>query len=241
MEERGLIEALLGKLGGRFSATLGIELDRGDSQEVFKWFLAAILYGARISETIATRTYREFEARGVLSPEAILETGWHGLVEILDDGGYVRYDFKTATKLLEVMTALKERFDGDLNRLHAQAEGPEDLERTLMALGKGIGPVTVNIFLRELRDVWEKADPLPQELTVLAARRLGFTPLAGSSDEERREIMGQLRAVWERHALPGWDFADFEAALVRLGKGYCRRRRWMVCPLGERCGCRPEG
>lgn len=253
MEEKELIRELLDKLGGRFSRDLGIDLDQGDSREVFKWFLAAILYGARISETIATRTYRQFEARGVLSPEAILEAGWGKLVEILDDGGYVRYDFKTATKLLEVMTALKERFKGDLNQLHAQAQSPEDLEKKLMALGKGIGPVTVNIFLRELRGVWEKADPLPQELVVLAARRLGFTRLAGSGacDEERREVLGQLRAVWERHALPGWPcetsisqswrFADFEAALVRLGKGYCRGERWVACPLGDRCGCRPEG
>jgi endonuclease III len=241
VEEEKLIRKLLEALGGRFSKALGIDLEGGDSEEVFKWFLAAILYGARISETIATRTYREFEARGVLSPEAILEARWEGLVRVLDDGGYVRYDFKTATKLLEVMTALKKQFNGDLNQLHAQAESPEDLEEKLMALGKGIGPVTVDIFLRELRDVWQKADPLPQNLAVLAAQRLGFTKLAGSSDEGRREIMGQWRAVWEQHALPGWGFADFEAALVRLGKGYCRRRRWAACPLGEQCGYRPEG
>ena len=40
--------------------------------------------------------------RGVLSPSKILETGWDGLVEILDEGGYTRYDFKTATKILEI-------------------------------------------------------------------------------------------------------------------------------------------
>jgi hypothetical protein len=29
---------------------------------------------------------------------------------------------------------------------------------------KGIGPVTANIFLRELRTVWKKADPEPLDL-----------------------------------------------------------------------------
>ena len=106
--ERESIRALLDKLGGRFSAALGINLDQGDSHEVFKWFLASILYGARISETIANNTYRVFEKNGVLSPDRILETGWDGLVLLLDVGGYVRYDFKTATKLLEVMAALKD-------------------------------------------------------------------------------------------------------------------------------------
>jgi hypothetical protein len=31
-----------------------------------------------------------------------MEKGWDGLVAILDRGGYVCYDYKTATKLLEI-------------------------------------------------------------------------------------------------------------------------------------------
>ncbi len=230
MDEKELIKALLDRMGGRFSTALGINLDQGDSREIFKWFLASILYGARISEAIASNTYREFERSGVLSPDRILETGWDGLVQILDAGGYVRYDFKTATKLLEVMAALKERFGGDLNALHAQAQSPHDLEQKLMDLGRGIGPVTVNIFLRELRDVWKKADPLPQDLAVMAARNLGLVQA-----DERRKILSELRAVWERHAPPGWTFADFESALVRLGKDYCRRRKCDICPMAGEC------
>ena len=225
-----LIRALLDRMGGRFSIALGINLDQGESHEVFKWFLASILYGARISETIANNTYRVFEKNKVLSPDRILETGWDGLVLILDVGGYVRYDFKTATKLLEAMAALKERFDGDLNVLHAQAQRPHDLEQKLMGLGKGIGPVTVNIFLRELRDVWEKADPLPQHLAVMAARNLGLIQA-----DERRVVLSELRPVWERQALPGWNFADFESSLVRLGKDYCRREKCATCPVAEEC------
>jgi endonuclease III len=230
-DEKGLVEALLDRLGGRFSVSLRINLDQGDSHEVFKWFLASILYGARISETIADNTYRVFEKNGVLSPDRILETGWDGLVLLLDVGGYVRYDFKTATKLLEVMAALRERFDGDLNALHAQAQNPHDLEQKLMGLGKGIGPVTVNIFLRELRDVWEKADSLPQDLAVMAARNLGLVRA-----DEREEVLSKLRSVWEGQALPGWRFADFESALVRLGKDYCRRAKCPSCPVAAECG-----
>ena len=230
MKGKELIKDLLKKMGGRFSGSLGIVLDQGDSHEVFKWFLASILYGARISETIANNTYREFERSGVLSPDRILETGWDDLVLLLDVGGYVRYDFKTATKLLEVMAALKERFDGDLNVLHAQAQSPHDLEQKLMGLGRGIGPVTVNIFLRELRDVWEKADPLPQDLAVIAARNLGLVQA-----DERREILSELRSVWAKQALPGRSFADFESSLVRLGKDYCRREQCAACPVAEEC------
>ena len=38
----------------------------------------------------------------------------------------------------------------------------------------GIGPVTVNIFLRELRPYWRHADPRPLPEVQALARRLGF-------------------------------------------------------------------
>src|SRR5512139_1599108 len=94
MTARDAIRALAREFPGQFSAELGIDLSEGRSREVFRWFLASVLFGARISETIVKRTFREFVRRAVASPGAILETGWDGLVEILDRGGYVRYDFK---------------------------------------------------------------------------------------------------------------------------------------------------
>ena len=42
--------------GGRYAAAFGIDL-------------AAILYGTRITEQLATRTWREFAARGVLTQQ----------------------------------------------------------------------------------------------------------------------------------------------------------------------------
>jgi len=87
---RETIAKLIAALGGKFSSELGIDLSKGKSQEIFKWFLASKLFGARIGSNIATRTYREFERRGILSPDKILKTGWDGLVKILDYGGYVR-------------------------------------------------------------------------------------------------------------------------------------------------------
>lgn len=98
-------KSLVKNLGGRYSELLGINLSSGESKEIYKWFLASVLFGARISETIVINTYREFERQEVLSPQHILDTGWDGLVVILDAGGYVRYDFKTATKLLDINKA----------------------------------------------------------------------------------------------------------------------------------------
>jgi gamma-glutamyl:cysteine ligase YbdK (ATP-grasp superfamily) len=51
----------------------------------------------------------------------------------------VRYDFKTATKLLEAMRHLVDQYHGNLNTLHDDAKDARDLENRLKALGKGIG------------------------------------------------------------------------------------------------------
>lgn len=42
--------------GGRYASALGIDLAAANAGELFKWFLAAMLYGARISESLAART-----------------------------------------------------------------------------------------------------------------------------------------------------------------------------------------
>ena len=105
MTAASAIRALRGQYPGRFSTDLGIDLSQGRSREIFKWFLASVLFGARISESIVKKTFREFASRAIVSPKVILDTGWDGLVEVLDQGGYVRYDFKTATKLLDLCRA----------------------------------------------------------------------------------------------------------------------------------------
>jgi endonuclease III len=222
---------LLQTLGGKFSTSLGIDLAKNNPEETFKWFLASILFGARIGQTIAANTYQEFAKRGVLSPKRILATGWDGLVEILDAGGYVRYDFKTATKLLEIMRALDEGYEGDIRSLHRHAEGPRDLEARLQEF-KGIGPTTANIFLRELRGIWDKADPLPSEWAMVAARRLGLTASSGRDEREKAQALSDLKQVSSKVSIP---LSDLEAALVRLGKDYCRKGRCTRCPLKEDC------
>jgi endonuclease III len=226
------VKDLMQKLGGRFSVALGIGLSSHDPGELFKWFFASILFGARISEVIVIHTYREFEKAGVLSPHAILKTGWDGLVEILDRGGYVRYDFKTATKMLEVSKAVLDRYNGDLNLAHANASDPRDLEERLKAIGKGIGEVTVNIFLREMRGIWQKAEPLPSELVVMAARNRGIIP-AGLKDREK--VLWLLKKKWADEGMKMKDFPDFEAALLRLGKDYCKKTACRRCPAAEDC------
>lgn len=207
--------------GGRYASALGIDLAAPDADERFKWFLAALLYGTRISESLATRTWREFAARGVLTPARIVATGWDGLVGIIDAGGYVRYDYKTATKLLAVCDALMHDYGGSLDTLHDAAADPRDLENRIKALGKGIGDITVGIFLRELRGIWASADPPLSPLARAAATTLGYLR---TGIDDAGHALPRLQHIWAADGQPATGFADFEAALVREGLRLRRQR-----------------
>jgi len=137
--------------GKIYSKDLGIDLKSGKESEIFKWFLACLLFGKPIQQEVAKRTYFEFEKEGLLSSEEILKAGWDKLVEVLDRGHYVRYDFSTATKLLEICKKLKEKY-GNIKNLLKSAKNKKDLERKLLEF-KGIGPVTTKIFLRDLKSL----------------------------------------------------------------------------------------
>lgn len=224
------LRTLVNNFGKKYSDLLGIDVRSGDSGEIFKWFLASILFGAPIRESSAIKTYQCFKKYGVLTPRKIVETGWQGLVDILDEGTYTRYDFRTSDKLLEVMGNLIADYGGDLGLLHRLARDPADLERRLKALGKGIGDVTVSIFLRELRGVWEKADVKPTPLVLLAAKNLGLIEA-----EEPGRALEELKSFWIESKVPGKTFVDFETALLRVGKDLCRKGRCESCPLKGGC------
>lgn len=204
---------LVNDFGRPYSRLLGIDLDSKKPGEIFKWFLASILFGKRIGEGTAIKTYREFERAGILSPDRILDAGWDRLVAVLDSGGYARYDFSTATKLLEIMKRLRGEY-GSLDNLHRMAKDRKDLELRLQGF-KGIGPITANIFLREMRTAWSKADPEPSQMVRLAAKNLGI-----DLKNFNRKSRGFIR---------------LECALLRLGKDWCRKRRCKICKFRKFC------
>jgi len=225
-----MLRTLIDNFGKRYSDILGINLESKDDKEVFKWFLASLLFGAPITERSAIKTYRCFERHGIITPEKILETGWDGLVQILDEGSYTRYDFKTSDKLLEVMGNLIKEYDGNLSFLHEESLDSLDLEGRLKYLGKGIGNVTVGIFLRELRDIWGKADPKPTPLVILAAKNLGIV-----EEESPKKALKELKEFWRMNKVPEKTFVNLETALLRVGKDFCRKGKCKQCLLRHQC------
>jgi endonuclease III len=130
---------------------LGIHLSSKKEEELFKWFLACLLFGKPIQRQVAERALNTLVTAGLTSPDAILRAGWDELVRLLDEAHYVRYDYSTATKLLHVCKELKERY-GSLTNLLAQSKTPAELSARLQEF-KYIGPVTARIFLREVRPI----------------------------------------------------------------------------------------
>lgn len=155
-----------------YSEELGIDLSKKKDREYFKWFLASILFGNRISEEIAAKTYRSFEKHNLLSPDKIMEAGWNFLVDpVMREGKYVRYDEKTSAAILKICESLKEKYHGSLKELIEEAAGENDLEQRLQDF-YGIGPVTTSIFLRELRPYIKKVNPEPPEVIKELAKYL---------------------------------------------------------------------
>jgi hypothetical protein len=185
-----------------YAEELGIDLASGREQDYFCWFLASLLYGGRISETIARRTYQSFCRHGLTSPRRVVAAGWDFLVNpVMREGGYVRYDGRKSEQILRDCATLLMRYGGRLSQLHQAARNPRDLEARLDAF-YGVGPVTANIFLRELRPFWSKADPKPLPSVVAQAKTLGI-----AVGRQPRKTLG---------------FARMEAGLIRLAH---RQRR----------------
>jgi hypothetical protein len=179
-----------------YSEELGIDLAGRDDRQIFLWFIASVLFGGHISETIAKNTYRAFVRHRLTTPKRILAAGWDFLVyPVMREGGYVRYDGRKSDQVLRDCRSLMDDYGGSLARLHDMASDPRDLEQRLVAF-YGVGPVTANIFLRELRPYWAKADPEPLVVVRQLARKLGID-----------------LARYDRKSLR---FVRLEAGLVRL-------------------------
>ncbi len=154
-----------------YSEELGICLKKNTDAELFKWFLASILFGARITETIAKNTYKSFEKYKLLNPRRMLKAGWKFLVNpVMRKGGYVRYDEKTSTQLLKNCKTLIKKYKESLKKLYKETKNNQELENRLIEF-YGIGPVTANIFLRELRPFWKKANPEPLPIVKKLAKK----------------------------------------------------------------------
>ena len=133
---------------------LNIDVSDGDEGELFKWFLASFLFGKRIQQEIAVEAYRVIvEKHKRDTPRKLCNCTWQELVDMLGEGHYVRYDESTAERLLKLCDKLNKEYGGKISGIHEASENRKDFEKRLGEF-EGIGPKTVEIFMREAGKVW---------------------------------------------------------------------------------------
>jgi endonuclease III len=196
--DRRTVEALLKTEGRSYTEDAGITL-KNTPQPLYQALVAACLLSARIKASVATDAAHALFAAGMRSPRRMYEASWQERVDALGEGHYRRYDERTATQLGEGARLLLDRYGGDLRRLRDEADGDVDQLRSALRSVPGLGPVGVNILLRELQSVWPEVGPLFDEKALQGARRLGLPA--------RPEKLAAL--------VPEDTYAVFAAALVR--------------------------
>lgn len=135
-------------------ADLGLDVGKGTDAQAFHWLVACRLFGARISQDIAARAYRELDQLGVITPAKLADADWQTLVDALGRGGYRRYDESTARELIELGRQVRDDFSGHLSRLRREADSRKSLREQVQQF-KGIGPTAADIFVRELAPAWQ--------------------------------------------------------------------------------------
>ena len=105
------------------AADLGLDLSGGDDATLFRWLVACLLFGARISQDRAAAAFAELDGDGVLTPQGLAEASDAHLVALLDAGRYTRFDDSKAAELRRLGRDVLDRYDG---RLSALPEGAQD-------------------------------------------------------------------------------------------------------------------
>ncbi|MFJ5290686.1 MULTISPECIES: endonuclease [unclassified Streptomyces] len=198
------MEALLTEHGRTFADEAGIRL-RDTPQPLYQLLVLSHLLSARIRASVAVAAAHALFKQGLRTPRHMLEATWQQRVDALGEGGYRRYDEKTATQLAEGAELLLDAYGGDLRRLRRSADGDLDALRDGLRRTPGIGPAGADIFLREAQDVWPETAPYFDKKALQGAEQLGLP----ASPAKLAELAKQARPTG-RH-----DPAALAAALVR--------------------------
>lgn len=133
---------------------LNLDVSNGCESELFKWFIASFLFGKRIQQEIAVEAYRVIvEKHKRDTPAKLCNCSWQELVDMLGEARYVRYDESTAERLLKLCKKLNTEFDGKIGSIQRASKDRRDFEKRLQEF-EGVGPKTVEIFMREAASVW---------------------------------------------------------------------------------------
>ncbi|MFJ8667580.1 endonuclease [Streptomyces sp. NPDC093600] len=170
-EAAARVRELLGDDTGRTYADEADVRLKDTPQPLYQLLVLAHLLSARIRAETAVAAARALFAAGMRSPRRMRDASWQERVDALGEGGYRRYDERTATQLGEEAELVLEKYGGDLRRMRAEADGDVDALRAALREMPGIGPAGADIFLREVQGIWPEMGPFLDERALKGARR----------------------------------------------------------------------
>jgi endonuclease III len=129
---------------------LHINLAAGNEEGLFKWLIASFLMGKRIQAEIAVKAYQVIvEKYQRDTPRKLAHCSHRELVAMLGEAHYVRYDETTASRLSALARKLNDEYGGKVANMVKESADRQSFEKRLADFD-GIGPKTVEIFMREV-------------------------------------------------------------------------------------------
>ncbi|GCD41253.1 endonuclease [Streptomyces paromomycinus] len=200
--ERARVRALLDTYGRTYADEAGIRL-KDTPQPLYQLLVLSCLLSARIQANIAVAASRALSDAGLRTARRMKDATWQQRVDALGEGGYRRYDERTATQLGDGAELLLGSYGGDLRRIRDAADGDTDRLRKLLRVVPGLGPAGVDIFLREAQAVWPELAPHLDAKALQGAERVGLptTPDALLKAAGKKTEPAVLAAALVRAAL----------------------------------------
>lgn len=209
MTARGTVEVLLSRYGTTYAAEAGIQL-RNTPQPLYQLLVLSDLLSARIRASVAVTAARALFAHGMRSPDRMIAATRQQRVDALGEGGYQRYDERTATQLGDGAQLLLVEYGGDLRRLRKEADGNLDILRNGLRRTPGMGPAGADIFVREVQAVWPETGPFLDAKALQGAEKLGLPAspaelarLAEQADDRGPAVLAAalVRAALDKHVV----------------------------------------
>ncbi|MGC5363609.1 endonuclease [Streptomyces sp. DT24] len=185
MTSRETVDTLLTRHGETYAAEAGIRL-RDTPQPLYQLLVLSDLLSARIRASVAVAAARALFGHGMRGPRQMADATWQQRVDALGEGGYRRYDERTATQLGDGAHLVLDAYSGDLRHLREEADGDLDALRAGLRRAPGMGPAGADIFLREVQAVWPETAPYLDGKALQGAERLGLP----SAPEKLADLTG---------------------------------------------------
>jgi len=200
VSQKDIARRLLDQAGTTYAEEAGIRLD-DKPMPLFELLVLCMLASKPIDATIATKAAREIFAEKLRTPAAVLDADRQTMITAFGRAGYARYDESSATRLVDIATAVRDEYDGDLRNLAARADHDLTEATRLLKDFTGIGDTGAGIYLREVQDVWTWVRPHFDPRATDAARDLGLPADAGRLAELADGECARLAAALVRVSL----------------------------------------